>query len=641
MCGFAGVFEYGTAEGAVSHEVVVRMRETLAHRGPDGEGIFLSGDRRVGLGHRRLAVVDVAGGAQPMFGRDGECLVYNGEIYNYRRLRRSLESEGVRFQTNCDTEVVLHLYQRDGTECLRSLVGMFAFALWDSKRERLFLARDRIGEKPIYICDRAGRVVFGSEIKALLEHPAVHPELDVDALEAYLTHLVTPSPFTLFRGISKLAQGQMAVCDADGVRVSRYWDTFTPRGWRDVSLADAAATVREHLERSVDDRLMSDVPVGVLLSGGLDSTTLVALLRERAQGLATFSVGFEGQPAFDERDEARRVARHYGTSHHEVSVSEAEAISFLPRLIRHTDEPLADPVGLALHFMCALAARSGVKVVLGGEGADELFWGSPRYPKIVRWWRALRHLRRSPQALRRAGARTISPHRHARLREFADGIAADRIPPMHMPAGVPRHQRAQLTGAGANNVGWRASEEPLPSSNPFDTLAFDTQEYEFGVRLPERLLMRLDRLSMANGVEARVPFLDHELVEFVYRLPPAFKLRGAETKLVLRRAVGELVPAWVLARRKQGFEAPVADWFGSKFGGLLGSLVSEDAIRSVFDPAGVEALLRPRRSGAGAVALWPVLNFALWHMEWIEGRDLDSLLERALSRAPQSAHLAR
>jgi len=628
MCGFAGVYEYGTADGSVSHERIVKMRDTLTHRGPDGEGIFVSEDGRVGLGHRRLAIVDIAGGTQPMFGRAGECLVYNGEIYNYPRLRQGLEAERVRFETNCDTEVVMRLYERDGIDCLRSLDGMFAFALWDPACRRLLLARDRMGEKPLYWSNVAGRLVFGSEIKALLEHPAIRPELNRPALGAYLTHLVTPCPDTLFRGIFKLAQGEMAICDADGLRVSRYWDVASPRRWTDMSLEAAGTAVRSMLDRSIGERLMSDVPVGVLLSGGLDSTALVALLGERARGLATFSVGFDNHPAYDERHEARRVARHFGTDHHEISVTERDAIAFLPRLIHHQDEPLADPVCLPLNFVCELAADRGVKVVLGGEGSDELFWGYPRYQKIVRWWPLIGLARRTPRVLRGALAEAIAPRRHALLREFAEGVAAERLPPMHMPVGVPRLQRELLLGAGSHGPEWAAAPV-CANDSPLDTLGFDTQEYEFGLRLPERLLMRIDRFSMANGVEARVPFLDRELVEFAYRLPPRLKLHGGETKAVLRQAVGDIVPAWVLARRKQGFGAPVAEWFGSRTGDLLRFLMREDALRSCFEADGLNELLEQRQPAAERFALWPILNFALWHLAWIEGRDLEATLEQA------------
>ncbi len=404
MCGFAGVYEYATFEGSLTRGLIAAMRDTLRHRGPDGQGLFLSEDARVGLGHRRLAIVDPAGGTQPMLGRRGECLVYNGELYNYLRLRRELEADAVAFETNSDTEVLLRAYERYGIDCLRRLDGMFAFALWDPVRRHLLLARDCMGEKPLYWSDVAGRVVFGSEVKALLEHPMIHAELDSELLDDYLTHLVTPGPETLFRGIRKLGPGELAVCDAGGVRVSRYWELFSPRRLSQISLESAAGTVRSLLESALEDRLMSDVPIGALLSGGLDSTALVALLRDRARGLATFSVGFADAPGLDERDQARRVARHFKTEHHEVCVSERDALAFLPRMIRHQDQPLADPVCVPLHFVCELAAAQGVKVVLGGEGSDELFWGYPRYAKIVRWWPWISLARRAPRALRSAVA---------------------------------------------------------------------------------------------------------------------------------------------------------------------------------------------------------------------------------------------
>jgi asparagine synthase (glutamine-hydrolysing) len=387
--------------------------------------------------------------------------------------------------------------------------------------------------------------------------------------------------------------------------------------------------VRSLLECALEQRLMSDVPLGVLLSGGLDSTTLVALLRERAQGLATFSVGFSGYPAFDERDQARRAARQFGTEHHEVDVSEQDAIAFLPQLIHHQDEPLADPVCVPLHFVCQLAASRGVKVVLGGEGSDELFWGYPRYEKIVRWWFLIRLARRAPGALRRALPAGISPRRHPRARDFAEGLVAARMPPMHMPAGVPRPQRELVLCNSSSGPQWRASALSADRASAFDTLGFDTQEYELGLRLPERLLMRLDRFSMANGVEARVPFLDHELVEFAYRLPPRLKLRGSHTKVVLRQGVADALPPWVLARRKQGFDAPVAGWFGSRMRDLLRSRAQEDAIRSCFDADGLGRVLGGRGALAGRFLLWPLLNFALWHLAWIEGRDIEAMLERA------------
>lgn len=631
MCGIVGIYEYGRRAGGVSEDLIRVMRDTLRHRGPDGEGLYVSPDARLGLGHRRLAIVDPAGGAQPMFGDHGECLVFNGEIYNYPALRRELERDGARFRTACDTEVILHLYARDGERCLERLDGMFAFALWDQRRRRLLLARDRLGEKPLYWADSGGMLVFGSEIKALLEHPLVGRAVNEEAIPSYLTHLVTPSPHTLFKGVNKLPPGTMATCDESGVRVARYWDLFTPRRWAPQPLPDAARRVRHLLERSVEARLMSDVPVGVLLSGGLDSTTLLALLRDRASSLPTFSVGFAGGGPLDERAEARRVARHFGTDHHEVAVSERDALAFLPGLIHHQDEPLADPVCIPLHFVCGLARERGVKVVLAGEGADELFWGYPRYQDVLGRWGTLRTLLALPAPVRSVLPRILSaaPRIHPYRRELLDQIASGRLSPVHMPAGAMTHERARLLRRPQDRLAWSPSDGGCGvPGDPLSSLAFDTQEHEFGLRLPELLLMRIDRFSMANGVEARVPFLDRELVEFVYRLPLDAKLHDGASKIVLRQAVGDLVPGHVLSRRKQGFGAPVQDWLSSRMNGLLGSLLAGDALRRYFVVEAVEELLQQHdRCARGNWVLWPVLNFALWHRYWIEQEPLEPLLE--------------
>jgi asparagine synthase (glutamine-hydrolysing) len=638
MCGFAGIYEYGLATGGVTADVVRRMRDTLIHRGPDGEGLFVSQDARVGLGHRRLAIVDIAGGAQPMLGARGECLVFNGEIYNYPQLRRRLESEGVAFETACDTEVILHLYARHGVDCLEWLNGMFAFALWDGPRERLMLARDRVGEKPLYWADAGGRLVFGSEIKAIVEHPAVTAEVNAAQLAPYLANLVTPGPSTLYEGIQKLAPGSVALCDRRGIRISRYWSTLQPRSWTGGSLEDAAQSVRSMLEASVHERMMSDVPVGVLLSGGLDSTTLVALLRERAEGLATFSIGFEDHAALDERAEARRVATHFNTDHHELTMSESDALGFLPGLIHHQDEPLADPVCLPLHFVCRLARDSGVKVVLAGEGADELFWGYPRYRQMLSQKRWLGVTLSAPGFLRRLTARSVPARRHPYMREVLDGIARGRLLPAHVPLGLSRHHReAMLRAADGDGAtpGWSSSDAgaALAGGDWLSTFAFDTQEYEFTVRLPELLLMRIDRFSMANSVEARVPFLDPKLVELVYRLPLRYKLDAGETKIVMKRAIEDAVPRWVIERKKQGFGAPVLDWLGTRFGDLFREVALDEEMARYFDIDLLAATLRSARRASVVFSLWPVLNFALWHRYWIQGRLLPELADEMPAEA--------
>ena len=632
MCGIVGIFQYGRSDGDVTEQLVNQLRETLRHRGPDGEGTWLSEDRRVGLGHRRLSILDISGGAQPMIGNRGEVLVFNGEIYNYPSLRESLEHEGVRFRTSCDTEVILHLYERYGRGCLEHLGGMFAFALWDPRTRELFFARDRVGEKPFYWADIGGTMIFGSEIKALLAHPLVKPQVNERQIGPFLSNLVTSAPETLFWGIRKLPPGECGVCDARGIHTTPYWDLVTPRAWSDVPPAEATATVRAMLDRSVHDRLLADVPVGVLLSGGLDSTALVALLRERAKGLATFSVGYDEYMEHDERAEARRVAEHFQTDHHEVVLTESALLSELPAIIHHQDEPLADPVALALHFVCALARRHGVPVVLGGEGSDELFWGYTGYERILRHERWMRAIMRLPQPARRGLAGLTPPlGRFAKARELLSGYADGRPLPMHLPVGMSRYHRAKVLRASFNDTGWGWQPSNLLTPNGhedvFDQLAFDTQEHEFGVRLPELLLQRIDRFSMANSVEARVPFLDPELVRYAYRLPPSYKLEHGVGKVVLKRALADVVPAWVLNRPKQGFSVPVERWLGTRIGTVLRTLLRDEAIQRYFNVGTIERSLAsgPLRR-ATRFQLWPVLNFALWHKHWIEGEDLDEVV---------------
>lgn len=627
MCGIVGIHEYGRTVGGVSDELLIRMRETLHHRGPDGEGLFLSDDRRVGLGHRRLAIVDLAGGAQPMASGEGNWLVFNGEIYNYPTLRESLEKRGVRFRTNCDTEVILHLYRLYGERCVEHLTGMFAFALWDSKLERMFFARDPIGEKPFYWCAASGVFLFASEIKALLEHPATPREVNEAALGPYLANLVTPGPETLYRGIYKLPAGHKGWCDRQGVTITRYWSPCTPRRWTPAGPGEAAEHVRELLEASVRARLMSDVPVGVLLSGGFDSSAIVALLHEAGRDLATFTVGFPNSKQVDERGEARWLARHFGTSHHEVVLEETGAIDILGPLVHHQDEPLADPVCVPLFAVCRLARENGVKVVLAGEGADELFWGYSAYRSVLSRWRRYHTMLSLPRPLRLLLCSTTSAERRPRRREQLEGVAEGRLNPIHMPAGLTSAQRRQVLLSRTDSVGWAPADRG-EHEDALSTLAFDTQEYEFEVRLPELLLMRIDRFSMANGVEARVPFLDPALVDYVYRLPLDLKLRDGVTKLVLKEALADLMPRRTVDRRKQGFAAPTSEWFAGRHGELLADLAQQDALRRYFDVGKLGRLARGldlTHPEAGRI-LWPILNFALWHRHWIEGVPLDELV---------------
>jgi asparagine synthase (glutamine-hydrolysing) len=629
MCGITGVFEYACAAGSVTEALVTSMRDSLTHRGPDDAGLYLSEDRRLGLGHRRLSIVDVEHGSQPMQGRDGVQLVFNGEIYNYPRLRLELESSGTRFRTHCDTEVILHLYERHGLGCLGRLVGMFAFALWDPGPRRLLLARDPVGEKPLYWADVGGRLIFGSEIKALLCHPSVPREVNTDMLGPFLANLVAPGAETMYRGIHKLRPGTFATCDERGMRVSRYSAGLPPRRLEHPSFDEAVHEVRSLLEASVRDRLMSDVPVGVLLSGGVDSAALVGLLHERAAATSTFTVGFPDSHRFDERGEASGIAARFGTDHHEVALDERSALALLPELVHHADEPLADPVCIPLTAVTALARDSGVKVVLAGEGADEVFWGYTGYLGAYKNWARTRLLLSFPPPLVKLLSAAAARSGRFRRTEHLAAISRGRPGPVHFPVGMTEAQRSGALGLLDPDPGWKPSEVP-DDADPLATMMFDTQEYELDVRLPELLLMRIDRFSMAHGVEARVPFLDPELIKFVYGLPLEMKLKGLATKALLKAAVRDLLPSSVLDRPKTGFGAPTSAWFQSHHGDLLAQLVAGE-VRRYFDTSYLARLSRsidPASWEVGQI-LWPVLMFALWHRHWIEGEPIEDVLARA------------
>jgi asparagine synthase (glutamine-hydrolysing) len=504
---------------------------------------------------------------------------------------------------------------------------MFAFALWDPEREQLFFARDPLGEKPFYWATRGGVFIFGSEIKAILAHPAVTAEVNQQIIGSYLSNLVTASPATLYEGIQKLPPGHCGMVSEAGVHIQQYKDITKPRAWRDVTFEDSSAAVLSLLRDSVTARLMADVPVGVLLSGGVDSTALVALLDEGARGVDTFTVGFKDDKTIDERDEARWVADHFGTRHHEIVISQSDAMQFLPQLVHHQDEPLADPVCIPLNFVCKKAREAGVPVVLAGEGADELFWGYPSYSRLMRRRRALVAMAALPPLLRRRIPRAVRRSRQPRVHDLLSSIAGGRQAPMHGPLGLSSFHVDQLLAGGKQDFQW-IPKSGAQGESPFDTLAFDTQEYEFQLRLPELLLMRIDRFSMANSVEARVPFLSPDLVDLAYRMPLAHRMNGSGAgKLVLKHALRGVVPDRVLDRRKQGFGAPISTWFEGYLGQALDEFSRSDTLRAYFNTVALRELLEEHRVRGGlAFVLWPVLNFALWHRAWIENESLDEAL---------------
>jgi asparagine synthase (glutamine-hydrolysing) len=628
MCGIVGILSLD-ARTSPEEARVKRMRDMLRHRGPDGEGLWMEGP--VAFGHRRLSIVDVAGGHQPMTNEDGTVwITYNGEIYNHAALRPGLEAKGHRYQTRSDTETVLHLYEEEGDACVDKLQGMFAFGLWDRPRQRLLLARDRLGIKPLYYCLTARELLFASEIKALLAVMPERPTLNAAAVPEFLATGFLAGEDTFFRGIRKLPPGHvLRWSPAAGPRRHRYWTLPADVDELPGGFDERASEVGDRLEATVRSHLMSDVPLGLFLSGGLDSSGLAALMAPMAsERIRTFAVGFD-DTASSELPFARLAARAVGADHHEVVLSPDDFVAALPRLIWHEDEPIAFPSSIALHFVSRLA-RPHVKVVLTGEGADELFLGYNWY-RLTAWNERLGARYRSwlPAPLR-AGIRDAVGWSPRALRRYASrtfltldggirGVGYENF------AVFPRAARMALL----NDRRLAETVDPYREQlRCFEEAAGSTAERMSRADLQTylvELLMKQDQMSMAASVESRVPFLDHELVEYVVRMPVRFKLRGVTTKAVLRQALRGRVPREILARRKRGFPVPFGRWARERFAPLIRAtlLGSRARARGLFEPAVVQRLVAEHEAGVAnhADRLWLLLNLELWQRIFLDGEE--------------------
>ncbi len=631
MCGICGVAYPDLLAGGIDPARVVAMRDQLTHRGPDGEGVFI--DERVGLGHRRLSIIDVAHGAQPMRSADGRFhIVYNGEVYNHPALKARLESAGVHYETRCDTETVLHLYEREGPGAVRQLRGMFAIAIWDRQRRELFLARDRFGVKPLYYALLAdGRLVFGSEVKSLLASGLVPARLNRRALPDYLANYATTGEDTLFEGVKRLPAGHTLSWRNGQVSIEQFWDLDLEAPTLTGSDDDLVEEYRERLTEAVRLRLMSDVPLGVFLSGGIDSAAITAIMTSLMQEpVKSFSVAFNEREA-NELAYARMVSGRFGTDHHEVTLSREDFFGALPRMIWHEDEPIAHPSSIPLYFVSRLAAEH-VKVVLTGEGSDETLAGYNRYRvallnlQLGRMYQGV-----MPGPLRRLGAGAIGalPASTARRRLLRTFLALpadlDSLYFANFSVFSPAWQ-ARLLAPGMRTLvngidPFQEAHRALArwgTSRMLDRLLYaDMKTYL------HELLMKQDQMSMAASIESRVPFLDHPLVEWSMRLPPHLKLRGLTTKVVLRRAMAGILPAEILTRKKMGFPVPVGTWFrGASATWLRDIVLSERALaRGLFDPAVVRELVETHQRGTAqhTERLWMLLNLELWQRMFLDG----------------------
>jgi asparagine synthase (glutamine-hydrolysing) len=626
MCGICGIVNFDRSE-IVDPDLVERMTTVLVHRGPDDDGYFVEG--HAGFGHRRLSIIDLGGGKQPIFNEDESVLiVFNGEIYNYADLTAELTALGHQFKSRSDTEAIVHAYEQYGDACVEHLRGMFAFAIWDRRRNRLLIARDRLGIKPLYFykCDRF--LAFASEIKSLLQIPAVSRVVDPDALKSYLTLRYVPGPETMFKGISKLQPGHLLIMDAHGVRTRKYWDLEykTSEG---ISSDDYLGRFQELLEESVRLRLVSEVPLGVFLSGGLDSSAILAVmskLRERER-IKTFSIGYEvpkaQQAEVNEFEYARLAATAFGAEHHEFKLTAEDFRDSLTDLVWYLDEPLADDSCIPLYFIARLA-RKHITVVLSGEGADEILAGYGIYKRMLAIDAAYEQFPRLTPWVARSLASVSRAQVVQRYARWAMLPLEDRYRgvSMGMPAALQEQLLGQQYGQTSVDGVFRSCFDAVPKKDVLNRMLYADAK----IWLPDDLLLKADKMTMANGVELRVPFLDHKLVEFAATLPADLKLKGRTGKYLLREAMKDVLPKRILTRPKRGFPVPTGSWLRRELKDFVHDtlLANDAACRGYMDSKIIKKIVREHEQGTEnrRQEIWTLLVFEIWHRLFIGQHEL-------------------
>lgn len=629
MCGIVG---YINATGkAADRAVLERMNLAIRHRGPDEDGFYIK--ENVGLAMRRLSIIDLAGGHQPIRNEDGtKWIVYNGEIYNYRELRQGLEKRGHKFYTNSDTEAIVHLYDEHGEACLEHLRGMFAFAIWDERERSIFLARDRVGKKPLLYSHRDdGSIIFGSEFRAVLEHPSVGRDVDLEAIDAYLSYLCVPAPLTAYKQIRKLEPGHWLRWKEGQLETHRYWRPDFSKKIK-ITEEEAIEETTRLLREATRLRMISEVPLGAFLSGGVDSSTVVALMaRESSTPVKTFSIGFEEQD-YSELKYAKRVAEHVGAEYHEFIVK-PNALEILPTLVEHYGEPYADSSAIPTYYV-SRETRKHVTVALNGDGGDESFAGYERHAAM----RLAEVYHRAPKPLRKlfveapAGLVPTSEIKRSRARDVKRFLRAADLPRtdryFRWMSTFDRDAKREMYTSG-----FAASLNGADASRHMDRWFASTNGTgivdaamlnDLMTYLPNDLLVKVDIASMANSLEARSPFLDHKVIEFAASLPEKLKMRRLETKTLLKKVAARLVPRDVVYRRKMGFGVPVGKWFRGEMRSFVGEvLLSERSLkRNIVRPEAVKRYVAEHTSGERdhQFQLWTLLMLELWFQRFIDGR---------------------
>jgi asparagine synthase (glutamine-hydrolysing) len=641
VCGILGIHNYASCATPITGELLTRMTDTIRHRGPDDAGLWMDRSGTVGLGFRRLSIIDLsANGHQPMANENGTVhIVFNGEIYNFRDLRPSLEGKGHRFRSNTDMEVILHLYEDLGPACLEQLDGMFAFAIWDDRKRAWFIARDRLGVKPLYYTQQQGMLLFASEIKAILAHPQIRADLNPEAMGQYLAFKTTPAPLTMFAGIHKLPAGHFLTADSGGnLLVHSYWDAVSaarpaPQHFREEEII---ANIRDLFSQAVTKRMIADVPVGAFLSGGLDSSAVVAEMAGRSSGrVKTFSVGVRDFPQYSEFAFARQIAERFATDHHEIEIGVREVEEYLPHLVHQQDEPLADPVCVPLHYVSKLAANAGVPVVLVGEGSDEQFFGYDTriafFQRYRRFWRPLLSLPQPGLAAGYQAARVL--HRATGL----GGRVENVLRKASTGAGLFSGSVAFGDEARANLLAPGTAGDTVPQqvvARIMDDLRREWPQAEIGaqvmyldlkIRLAELLLMRVDKITMSQSLEAREPFLDYHLIEYTMALPMTLKLKGWNPKHLFKEAMRGRVPDAIVDRPKQPFAAPIEEWLRQGLGGFARRVILNSHLRErgLLRYDRIERILADHERGAAdhGVQIWTLMNLSAWYDHWIHGEN--------------------
>jgi asparagine synthase (glutamine-hydrolysing) len=612
----------------VSAQILQRMLASIRHRGPDDEGIYQ--DCQVGLGHRRLSIIDLSSGHQPLSNEDGSVwIVFNGEIYNYQELRDFLITKGHLFNTKTDTEVIVHLYEEFGPQCVDRLRGMFAFAIWDQRQRALLLARDRIGIKPLYYHVSHDFVVFGSEIKAILADPEVEREISPAIIDRFLTFNYVPGEETTLKNIYKLAPGSFLFVKDGRVERQQYWDLQFTKSAANEYLKNAQRKLTDLLEEAVDLHMISDVPVGFLLSGGVDSTAMLSLASKNAPGrISSFTVGFSDPDIPDERPYARLAAERFGSDHHEITISARDFSEFLPKYVWHMEEPVCEPPAIALYYVSRLA-RSHVKVLISGEGGDEAFAGYSNYRNIL-WFERFKRAFKPFDGFAAAILGGISCLTHSR--EVARYRSLVDVPLASYYYSRSANSTSYFNTAESHlwsedlrpTIDKEYSLEPVRRlfAKVVDCTVLDQMLYvDTKTWLPDDLLLKADKMTMANSVELRVPLLDHKILEFAASLPARHKIRGFKTKYIAKRVLRNAIPAQILRRKKAGFPIPYESWLRNELRGWVREILldSRTTNRGYFNKAAIDGLLSKNLEfGHGSREIFSLVALELWNREFLE-----------------------